>query len=85
MYDGYNEIDEKWIYNEFLDASKDNGNNEAVLPVNESEMYFDQLAPLIDKSIKIMRVPVEIQYSRLYSWCMPIILRQNILLALVYC
>ncbi|CUM52570.1 unnamed protein product [Debaryomyces tyrocola] len=67
LYEGYNEIDEKRIYNGFLDASKENGNNEALLPVYESGMYCVYIAPPIDKNIKIMRVPVEIQYSRLYS------------------
>ena len=67
LYDGYNEIDEKRIYNGFLDASKENGNNEAVLPVKKSGMYCVYIAPPIDKNIKIMSAPVHFRYSRLYS------------------
>lgn len=67
LYKGYNEIDEKRIYNGFLDASKENSNNEAVLPINKSGMYCVYIAPPIDKNIKIMSAPVDIGYSKLYS------------------
>ena len=67
LYDGYNEIDENRIYNGFLDASKEDGNNEAVLPVKESGMYCVYIAPPIHKNIKIMSVPVHFRFSRLYS------------------
>ncbi|CUM48538.1 unnamed protein product [Debaryomyces fabryi] len=44
LYKGYNEIDEKRIYNGFLDRY----NQQAVLPVSESGMYCVYLAPPLD-------------------------------------
>lgn len=65
LYEGYNEIDEKRIFN--VDASKDNGYDEVILPVYHSGMYCVYIAPPIDKDIKTMQIHVYPRYSKLYS------------------
>lgn len=67
LYDGYNEIDEKRIYNGYLDASKDNGYDEAILPAYKSGMYCAYVAPPINRDIKMMTIRCVPQYSSIYS------------------
>ncbi|CUM52568.1 unnamed protein product [Debaryomyces tyrocola] len=61
LYEGYNEIDEKRIYNGFLDRY-----TEAVLPVYESGMYCVYLAPPIEQNFDV-RFYLKVQNSKFYS------------------
>ncbi|CUM48541.1 uncharacterized protein AC631_04029 [Debaryomyces fabryi] len=67
LYDGYNEIDERRIYNGYLDASKKNGHDEAILPAYKIGMYCAYVAPPINRGIKMMTIRIVPEPSSFYS------------------
>ena len=70
LYEGYSEIDERRIYNGFLDLSKEDGHAEALLPAYETGLYCAYVAPPINRNIKTMNISLALQYSKFYSTSM---------------
>ena len=70
LYEGYSEIDEKRIYNGFLDLSKEDDHAEALLPAYETGKYCAYVAPPINRDIKTMNISLALQFSKFYSTSM---------------
>lgn len=67
LYEGYNKIDKKRLYNGYLDAEKKNRHFGVMLPAYESGLYCAYIAPPIDRGIKKMIVQTVVYHSELHS------------------
>lgn len=67
LYKGYNEIDNKRIYNGYLDAEKINRDSAVTLTVFETGMYCAYIAPPIDRGITEMIAPIKVYHSEFFS------------------